>query len=181
MGSLRRIKYGVVGPAVNLASRIETFTVGGQVFVSDATRQQLSDDLLAEGPFQVEGKGVGSKITIWDIQGLANRPDLRVPPASETLTQLPQPLPAAIRRYSGKSLEPDSIEASVPELSERGARLWCRAKLDPFSSIQMTLQLTSEDSLTLDAKVRSAEGPNFLIGFTGVQPETRARISGIIG
>jgi adenylate cyclase len=180
MGSLHRIKYGIVGPAVNLASRIETFTVGGQVLVSDATRQQLGDDVLAQGPFYVEGKGVGSKITIWDIQGLADRPDLRIPPVAGKLTELPQPLHAAIRRYSGKSLEPDSIEATVSHLSERGARLSCSASLDPFSSLQIRLQLAPGDSLTFDAKVRSAEGPNFLIAFTGVQPDARARLSAVI-
>ena len=39
MGSPRRIKYGVVGNIVNVAARIETCTVGGQVLVSDSTRQ----------------------------------------------------------------------------------------------------------------------------------------------
>jgi class 3 adenylate cyclase len=180
MGSLRRIKYGVVGPAVNLASRIETFTVGGQVFVSDATRKQLSDALLAEGPFQVEGKGVDSKITIWDIQGLAKRPDLRIPAAGGKLTALLHPLFGAVRRYSGKSLEPDSIEATVSQLSERGARLSCSVQLEPFSSIQIKLQLAPGDALTFDAKVRSAQGQDCLIAFTGVQPETRARLSAVI-
>jgi class 3 adenylate cyclase len=181
MGSLRRIKYGVVGPAVNLASRIETFTVGGQVLVSDTTRQRLGDALIAEGPFCVEGKGVGSKITIWDIQGLADRPELRIPPAGGKLTQLPQPLRAALRRYAGKTLEPDSIEVVVSQLSERGARLSCSVKLDPFSSVQITLHLPPGDPVTFDAKVRAREGADFLVAFTGVQPGTRARLAGIIG
>jgi class 3 adenylate cyclase len=60
MGSPRRIKYGVVGNIVNVAARIETFTVGGQVLVSDAIRQALGDRLVVDGPFEAEGKGVGA-------------------------------------------------------------------------------------------------------------------------
>jgi class 3 adenylate cyclase len=36
IGSERRTKYGVVGPPVNLTGRIESYTVGGQVLVSQA-------------------------------------------------------------------------------------------------------------------------------------------------
>jgi hypothetical protein len=42
MGLDRRIKYGVVGQAVNLASRVESFSVGGQILVSEATQKAVS-------------------------------------------------------------------------------------------------------------------------------------------
>ena len=38
IGSDRRTKYGVVGSHVNLTARIESYTVGGQVLISDAGR-----------------------------------------------------------------------------------------------------------------------------------------------
>jgi len=57
MGSSRRIKYGVVGHPVNLAARIESFTVGGQVLVSDSTREALADRLVADGPVDLVGPG----------------------------------------------------------------------------------------------------------------------------
>ena len=39
IGSEKRAKYGVVGAPVNHAGRIESFTVGGQVLVSEATAE----------------------------------------------------------------------------------------------------------------------------------------------
>ncbi|HEY9072755.1 MAG TPA: response regulator, partial [Desulfobaccales bacterium] len=37
IGSKKRIKYAVVGRAVNLTGRIESYTLGGQIFISEST------------------------------------------------------------------------------------------------------------------------------------------------
>ena len=75
MGSQRRIKYGVVGHVVNTAARIETFTVGGQVLVSETARSALGARLAARGPLEVEGKGVGATLRVWEAaSGAGARP-----------------------------------------------------------------------------------------------------------
>ncbi len=45
IGSNLRSKYGIVGNAINLAGRIESFTVGGQVLVSESTIQACNAKL----------------------------------------------------------------------------------------------------------------------------------------
>ena len=45
IGSLRRTKYAAVGSNVNLAGRIESFTTGGQILISENTR--ASDQVAA--------------------------------------------------------------------------------------------------------------------------------------
>src|SRR5262249_42312880 len=39
IGSARRMKYAAVGTNVNLTGRIESYTTGGQILISDSTRQ----------------------------------------------------------------------------------------------------------------------------------------------
>ena len=39
IGSLRRTKYAPVGSNVNLAGRVESFTTGGQVLITEETRR----------------------------------------------------------------------------------------------------------------------------------------------
>ena len=57
-----QIKYGVVGHAVNLASRLESFTVGGQVLISEFTSQAVAGQFEVVGPLETYAKGVESAI-----------------------------------------------------------------------------------------------------------------------
>jgi adenylate cyclase len=41
IGSETRCKYGVVGSQVNLTYRIESYTTGGQIFISEATLKEV--------------------------------------------------------------------------------------------------------------------------------------------
>src|SRR2546426_10309144 len=45
IGSPERLKYGVVGPAVNMVSRIQTLTAGGEVLLSDDLLSRVSSFL----------------------------------------------------------------------------------------------------------------------------------------
>lgn len=71
IGSLRRTKYGVVGRVVNIASRIESFTSGGQILISESTMAECGECLRVNGRLQVKPKGLDREITLYDIGGLA--------------------------------------------------------------------------------------------------------------
>ena len=45
VGSPERMKYGVVGSHVNLTSRIQSYTTGGQILISDTTRRDVGHNL----------------------------------------------------------------------------------------------------------------------------------------
>jgi adenylate cyclase len=71
IGSQDHMKYGVVGPAVNLAGRIESLTVGPQVLLSGATLERVRH-LVTVGPGnQVAVKGVPEPVTVYELQGVA--------------------------------------------------------------------------------------------------------------
>jgi adenylate cyclase len=72
IGSVKRSKYGVVGSTVNLTSRIESYTEGGQILVSDATAEAIGSDLITDRTFEVQPKGVSSKVTLHLVTGLGS-------------------------------------------------------------------------------------------------------------
>src|SRR5512141_2573433 len=93
IGSLRRTKYAAVGSNVNLAGRIESFTTGGQVLISESTSQRIPSPLRLDGEFQVEPKGAIQTLKLYEVGGIGAPYKLELPSRAETLRSLPGPLP----------------------------------------------------------------------------------------
>lgn len=67
IGSATRMKYGVVGSAVNLTARIQSFTLGRQVLISEQTLGKLGGQARVDGHLRVKVKGVEEPVCIYDI------------------------------------------------------------------------------------------------------------------
>jgi adenylate cyclase len=170
MGSLVRIKYGVVGHAVNLASRLESFTVGGQVLISGATRQAVDGQFVMAGPLTVLGKGVESPIHLWEVRGVPGNEEKTLPPTVPGLTRLAQPLPVRLRLITGKQINYNFYEARLLQLSPAGGELTTELHLEAFTPLQLEIPVPSGESLLIDAKV-VGEGElesSHIIRFTGM-------------
>lgn len=72
IGSDKKMKYGCMGSPVNITGRIESLTVGGQVYISDNTRRLISEDLLivSEGSFLP--KGSPDELRYYEIRGIGD-------------------------------------------------------------------------------------------------------------
>lgn len=71
IGSEQRAKYGCVGHAMNVTSRIEGETNPGEILVSDATRKALPDNAFAFGEARhLSVKGIEDAIITYPVLGL---------------------------------------------------------------------------------------------------------------
>jgi adenylate cyclase len=182
MGSQMRIKYGVVGHAVNLAARIETFSMGGQVLISEATRRLVGDRVAVVGPYQVYGKGVEGVIQIWEVRGMDREAELTLPPTVPGLTPLLHAVPAPFRIITGKQIAPELYPAEIIKLSFAGAALTTDLSLDDFAAIQIELTGPAAEKIRLDGKVVGSEaaGSYYIVRFSPLDEAGRAAIAGIL-
>jgi sigma-B regulation protein RsbU (phosphoserine phosphatase) len=70
IGSEDRVKYGVLGTAVNVASRIESFATGFQVLLSAAIYDSVASLARVGPPRRLEVKGIEEPVTVYELLGL---------------------------------------------------------------------------------------------------------------
>lgn len=69
IGSSKRSKYAVVGSGVNMTSRIESYTVGGQILISESLRQEAGEILRIDAQQEVLPKGAETHLRIYEVGG----------------------------------------------------------------------------------------------------------------
>ena len=79
IGSPERMKYGVVGRHVNLTSRIQSYTTGGQILISEATRREAGPMLKLGKQTAIKAKGIEHPVTVSEVLGIAGRHRLVLP------------------------------------------------------------------------------------------------------
>jgi adenylate cyclase len=177
IGSKRRMKYGVVGRNVNLTARIESYTVGGQIYISENTLKACGDILRLDSAMQVSPKGVKEPLTIYEVGGIAGDYQLFLPPRQEVAwIELAQPLPIRFTMVEGKHVEEVRYQAAVIKLAPGLAEI-SAAMLPPLlANLRLSLSDYHDRLITdnLYGKVVThlADPPGvFQVNFTAIPPE----------
>ena len=69
IGSERRSKYGFVGHPMNVTSRIEDLTAGGEILISDSTLQNIKGNIQIGNSREINVKGIDEAILIHQVMG----------------------------------------------------------------------------------------------------------------
>ena len=78
IGSEQRAKYGVVGHNVNFAARVESYTEGGQILVSNRTLDACAGLLETRGEMSVLPKGFDEEVKLFDVCGIGGSYQVRM-------------------------------------------------------------------------------------------------------
>jgi adenylate cyclase len=177
IGSKKRTKYGVVGSNVNLTARIESYTVGGQIFISENTLTECGDIVRIDHTLQVSPKGVKEPLTIYEVGGIAGDYQLFLPPKPEIAwIEITQRLPIKFIVLAGKHVGEVQYNATITKLAGKVAEITADILPPRLSNLRMSLYDYQERLITdnLYAKVLThfSDLPAvFQVNFTALPPE----------
>jgi len=78
IGSEKRAKYGVVGHHVNFTSRVESYTAGGQILVSERTFDACGGMVRSRGEMSVRPKGIDEDVKLFDVASMGEPYNLSI-------------------------------------------------------------------------------------------------------
>ena len=169
IGSQKRAKYGAVGSHVNLTGRVESFTVGGQILISETTRNAISAPLEVASEMRVEPKGVKTPITIYEITGIGAPYNLHLPAHDAELVPLAAPLVATFVLLDGKHARGEEASGTLVQLSEREAEFTAPELPEPLTNLRLRLESHPDQDLHAKVLARHAATPGAVVlRFTAV-------------
>lgn len=178
IGSHKRTKYGSIGRSINLASRIESYTVGGQILVSHRTLEDCGPILRVDNQMQVMPKGLSEPITLYEVGGISGEYDIHRPILEKAkLPELKQPLSVRFSILKGKHAGGDQYAGSIVKMVEDAAEVVAEVMPDRFANLKIQVFDSSLNQVTdrLYSKVIECheDGPpsSFRMIFTAVPSE----------
>ncbi|NUN65407.1 adenylate/guanylate cyclase domain-containing protein [Pseudanabaena biceps] len=141
IGSQSRAKYAVVGNHVNLTARIESYTVGGQILISESTYLEVEEIVKTNSSMQVEPKGVSQPISIYDICGIDGIYNLELPSLNDSLKPLSTPIPFAYRIFEEKHLGAEILSGEFRRISANGAEISTNQHISLLTNIKISFHV----------------------------------------
>jgi len=180
IGSQKRMKYGVVGRQVNLTSRIESYTVGGQIFISEGTLKACGDMVRLDSALEIMPKGVTEPLTVYEVGGIAGDYQLFLPPKLQVdWRELARQLPIRFNVLEGEQAGEPRYMAAITKLAPNMAEITAEFLPPRLANLRLSLYDNSGRLITanLYAKVithLSDLPPVFRVTFTAIPTEAEA-------
>lgn len=179
LGSEARTKYGIVGAVVNVASRIESNTVGGQVLVGEETYAKVNAQVAAEPPMTVMMKGFKRPLVCYPVTAIGPPYDIRFN------LKTPDPLveiclPLQLWRLDGKKVVAGPIAGETRKLNETTFVVNFTEALSPLTNVKLLFTFCQEAHCFSDiyAKVvdvdNTSKPPVYQLHVTYMDQEDRA-------
>lgn len=174
IGSEKRTKYGAMGTPINMAYRIESYTVSGQVLISADTYEQMAEFVQVGDTQDLRFKGLEEPVRVYEVRGMSGPYACEMPEtAPEAFVDLASPVEVRMFAVEGKTVSDEAVGAAMERVSENCIDVEAAA---PFERNANLMLRVAEDTDVSDvyAKVVEADGNRLVLRFTSLPDDAKA-------
>lgn len=175
-------EYTVIGDEVNLASRIEAFSLRGQVLISGNTLAHCRDFVTVGEAMEVFVKGKTPSVRLHELLEIPSK-NLRVPRQELRRShRVEVRLPCSLNLVQGKIVMPHAIRATIRDIGYHGVLIELDHMLEAHDEVRLEFELPLVDFIATDiyakvVKVKHGVSRRFAgIEFTSIKPETNMKL-----
>ena len=185
IGSEKRTKYGVIGNEVNLTYRIESYTTGGQIFISEPTLKKVNNIIKIRSKKQVLPKGIKHPINIYEVGGINGKYNLHLHQKEEELfLPLKEEIPLKYGILKEKQVGKQTFKGCLLELSATGALIRCHVEKNllpaPLDNLKIYLILpnisSNHDDIYAKVLSRGVDENNLYLHFTTIPIHVKTQL-----
>ena len=159
IGSEVRVKYGIVGAAVNTASRIESTTTGGQVLLGESTYNLVKELVTADSPQTIMMKGLKRPLVSYPVTAIGSPYNVKLNFRADIEDGVEINLPFHCWKVEDKRIASESMSGETTMLNENLITASIEPPLDPLTDIKLIFDFCMDAHCFDDvyAKVLSVE------------------------
>ena len=122
-----------------MTSRIESYTVGGQILIAESVRKKVGDILRIDGKREVIPKGAEALLTIYEMGGIAGPYNLALEEKDPALVTLARKISTHYMALGGKHIGKKRYKGLIARLSTKSAEVELEEPLELMTNLKMNL------------------------------------------